>query len=135
MDVLDPVKSKLDDNIERQHRSRSPKPKLKEDDRPTLESEGYKTYKSAMVNPLLRDGTDKMFTTQDYDELPEHLKVRKPGEDNPLKEPLKLGRKGLHTLNPTEDGLKPEEMVGQDLSYASHNGWEPSSGQDYGKCA
>jgi len=54
-EALDPTKLKLDQEIDRRVRSRSPKQKKEEVERPTLESEGYKTYKSAMANPLLRD--------------------------------------------------------------------------------
>ena len=50
-EALDPTKSKLDQEIEKRVRSRSPKQKEEKVERPTLESEGYKTYKSAMANP------------------------------------------------------------------------------------
>jgi len=60
-----------------------------------LESEGYKTYKSAVANPLLRDQPTKKWTAQDHDGLTNHLKHRKPGEENPLDEPLKFGKRAL----------------------------------------
>jgi len=112
-EALDPNKSKLDQEIDRRVRSRSPKQKEDKVERPTLESEGYKTYKSAMANPLLRDQPTKKWTAQDQDDLADHLKHRKPGEENPLDKPLKFGKRALQTLNPTEDNLKPEEMIGR----------------------
>jgi len=87
-EALDPTKSKLDQEIDRRVRSRSPKQKEEKVKRPTLESEGYKTYKSAMANPLLRDQPTRKWTAQDQDDLADHLKHRKPGEENPLDEPL-----------------------------------------------
>jgi len=33
-----------------------------------------------------------------------------------LDEPLKFGKRALHTLNPAEDNLKPEEMIGRTFS-------------------
>jgi len=83
-EALDPTKSKLDHEIEKRVQSRSPKQKKEEVERPTLESEGYKTYKSAMANPLLRDQPSKKWTDQDQDDLADHLKHQKPGEENPL---------------------------------------------------
>jgi len=65
-----------------------------------------------MANPLLRDQPARKWTAQDQDDLADHLKHRKPGEENPLDEPLKFGKRALQTLNPTEDNLKPEEIVG-----------------------
>jgi len=112
-EALDPTKSKLDQEIEKRVRSRSPKQKEDKVERPTLESEGYKTYKSAMANPLLRDQPTRKWTAQDQDDLADHLKHRKPGEENPLDKPLKFGKRALQTLNPTEDNLKPEEMIGR----------------------
>jgi len=85
-EALDPTKSKLDQEIDRRVRSRSPKQKKEEVERPTSESEGYKTYKSAMANPLLRDQPTRKWTSQDQDNLADHLKHRKPGEENPLLE-------------------------------------------------
>jgi len=52
-EALDPTKSKLDHEIEKRVRSRSPKQKKEEVKGPTLESERYKTYKSAMTTALL----------------------------------------------------------------------------------
>jgi len=112
-EALDPAKSKLDQEIEKRVRNRSPKQKKEEVERPTLESEGYKTHKSAMANPLLRDQPSKKWTDQDQDDLADHLKHQKPGEENPLDEPLKFGKKALQTLNPTEKNLKPKEMIGR----------------------
>jgi len=66
-----------------------------------------------MANPQLRDQSMRKWTAQDQDNLADHLKHRKPGEENPLDEPLKFGKRALQTLNPTEDNLKPEEMIGQ----------------------
>jgi len=112
-EALDPTKSKLDQDIDRRVQSLSPKQKKEEVERPTLESEGHKTYKSTMVNPLLRDQSTRKWTAQDQDNLANHLKHRKPGEENPLDEPLKFGKRALQTLNPTDDKLEPEEMIGQ----------------------
>ena len=112
-EALDPTKSKLNQEIDRRVRSRSSKQKKEQVERPTLESKVYKTYKSAMANPLLRDQRARKWTAQDQDNLADHLKHRKPGEENPLDEPLKFGKRALQTLNPTEDNLKPEEMIGQ----------------------
>jgi len=64
-EALDPTKSKLDQEIDRRVRSRSPKQKEDKVERPTLESEGCKTYKSAMANPLLRDQPTRKWTAQD----------------------------------------------------------------------
>jgi len=111
--AFDPTKSKLDQEIDRRVRSRSPKQKKEEVERPKLESEGCKTYKSAMANPLPRDQPTRKWTAQDQDNLADHLKHRKPGEENPLDKPLKFGKRALQTLNPTEDNLKPEEMIGR----------------------
>jgi len=66
-----------------------------------------------VANPLLRDQPTRKLTAQDQDDLANHLKHRKPGEENPLDEPLKFGKRALQTLNPTEDNLKPEEMIGR----------------------
>jgi len=112
-EALDPTKSKLDQEIEKRVRSRSPKQKEDKVERPTLESEGYKTYKSAIANPLLRDQPTRKWTAQDQDDLADHLKHQKPGEENPLDEPLKFRKRALQTLNPMEDYLKPEEMIGR----------------------
>ena len=112
-EALDPTKSKLDQEIDRRVRSHSPKQKEEEVKQPTLESEGHKTHKSAMANPLLGDQPTRKATAQDQDDLADHLKHRKPGEENPLNKPLKLGKRALQTLNPTEDNLKPEEMIRQ----------------------
>jgi len=83
-EALDPTKSKLDQEIDGRVRSRSPKQKEEKVERPTSESEGYKTYKSAMANPLLRDQPTRKWTAQDQDDLADHLKHRKLGEENPL---------------------------------------------------
>jgi len=53
-----------------------------------------------MANPLLRDQPTKKWTAQDQDDLAGHLKHQKPGEKNPLDEPLKFGKRALQTLNP-----------------------------------
>ena len=112
-EALDPTKLKLDQEIDRRVRSRSPKQKEEKVERPTLEREGYKTYKSAMANPLPRDQPTRKWTAQDQDNLADHLKHQKPGEENPLDEPIKFGKRALQTLNPMEDNLKPEEMIGR----------------------
>jgi len=65
-----------------------------------------------MANPVLRDQPPKKWTAQDQDKLTDHLKHRKPGEENPLNEPLKFGKMALQTLNPTGTNLKPEERIG-----------------------
>jgi len=79
-EALDPTKSKLDQEIETRVRTCSPKQKKEEVEQPTLESEGYKTHKSSMANPLLRDQPTRKWTAQDQDDLADHLKHRKPGE-------------------------------------------------------
>jgi len=101
-EALDPTKSKLDQEIEKRVQSRSPKQKEEKVERPTLESEGYKAHKSAMANPLLRDQSTRKWTAQDQDDLADHLKHRKPGEDDPSEEPLKFGKRALQTLNPMD---------------------------------
>ena len=113
MDVLDPAKSKLDGKIEDRQQSRSPKQKSVLTDEAILESEGEKEYKSPMMNPSLKNESDKAWSEEEQSLLAEHLKNRKPGENNPLQEPIKFHKKGLHTLNPVETGLKPEEMIGR----------------------
>ena len=55
----------------------------------------------------------RSFGVRKKSQLAEHLKNRKPGEKNPLQEPLKFAKKALASLNPTERGLKPEEMIGR----------------------
>jgi len=112
-EALHPTESKLNQQIDRPVRSRSPKQKKEEVKRPTSESEGCKTCKSAVANPLLRDQPTRKWTAQDQDDLANHLKHRKSGEENPLNKPLKFGKRALQTLNPTEDNLKPEEMIGR----------------------
>jgi len=64
-EALDPTKSKLDQEIDKRVRSRSPKQKKEEVKQPTLESEGHKTHTSAMANPLLRDQPSRKWTEQD----------------------------------------------------------------------
>jgi len=110
-ETLDPTKLKLDQEIDRRVQSRSPKQMEEKVERPTSESEGYKTYKSAMADPLLRDQPTRKWTAQDQDNSADHLKHQKPGEENLLDEPLRFGKRALQTLNPTEDNLKPEEMI------------------------
>jgi len=113
MDVLDPVKSKLDGKIEAHQRSGSPTKKPDPSERPILESEGERDYRFPMMNPPLRDEKEKMWSNEDQSLLAEHLKARKPGAGNPLQEPIKFLRKSLATPNPTEKGLTPEEMIGR----------------------
>jgi len=113
MDVLDPVKSKLDERIEAHQRSRSPIKKPDPSDKPILESEGERDYRFPMMNPPLKDEKEKIWSDEDQSLLSEHLKARKPGTDNPLQEPLKFHKKTLVTLNPTDKGLTPEEMIGR----------------------
>jgi len=50
----------------------------------------------------------RKWTAQDQDDLADHLKHQKPGEENPLDEPLKFGKRALQVLNPAEDKLEPE---------------------------
>jgi len=69
-----------------------------------------------MANPSLRDQPTKKWTAQDQDDSADHLKHRKPGEENPLDKPLKFGKRTPQTLNPAEENLKPEEMIGQTFS-------------------
>ena len=69
-----------------------------------------------MANPLLRDQPQKKWTAQDQDDLADHLKHQKPGEENPQNEPLKFGKRALQMLNPTETNLKPEEMIRRTFS-------------------
>jgi len=66
-----------------------------------------------MMNPPLKDEKEKIWSDEDQSLLSEHLKARKPGTDNPLQEPLKFHKKSLVTLNPTDKGLTPEEMIGR----------------------
>jgi len=73
-EALDPTKLKLDQEIKKRVQSCSPKQKKEEVNRPTFESKWYKTYKSAMANPLLRDQLSKKWTDQDQDDLADHLK-------------------------------------------------------------
>jgi len=113
MDVLDPVKSKLDERIEAHQRSRSPIKKPDPSDKPILESEGERDYRFPMMNPPLKDEKEKTWSDEDQSLLAEHLKAQKPGTDNPLQEPLKFRKKSLVTLNPTDKGLTPEEMIGR----------------------
>jgi len=113
MDVLDPVKSRLDEKIEAHQRSRSPTPKQDPSEKPILESEGERDYRSPMMNPSLKKEEEKVWSDEDQSLLAEHLKFRKPGADNPLQGPIKFHKKSLFTLNPTEKGLTPEEMVGR----------------------
>ena len=113
MDVLDPVKSKLDGKIEAHQQSRSPTKKPDPSERPILESEGERDCRFPVMNPPLRDEKEKTWSNEDQSLLAEHLKVQKPGTDNPLQEPIKFLKKSLATLNPTEKGLTPEEMIGR----------------------
>ncbi len=113
MSILDPVKAKLDDKIGQRRRSRSPSERVDEKDRPISEKEGELTYKSPMSNKPLKDEEEKLWSEEEQSQLAEHLRHRKPGEKNPLEEPLKFHKKALATLNPTETGLKPEEMIGR----------------------
>ena len=113
MDVLDPAKFRLEQNIEKKERSRSPVRKFEIPKNSELEEDGEKTYTSPMLNTPLRDEPSKKWTEQDQLDLPEHLRNRKPGEKNSLDEPLKFYKKALHTLNPTEKDLTPKEMVGR----------------------
>jgi len=69
-----------------------------------------------MANPLLRDQPTRKWTAQDQDDLADHLKHRKPGEENPSDKPLKFGRRAPQTLNPAEDKLESEEMIGWTFS-------------------
>jgi len=73
-EALDPTESKLDQEIDRRVRSRSPKQKEEKVERPTPESEGCKTCKSAVANLLLRDQPTRKWTAQDQDDLADHLK-------------------------------------------------------------
>ena len=68
---------------------------------------------SPMNNKPLKDENEKVWSDEEKSQLAEHLKHCKPGEKNPLQEPLKFAKKALANLNPTETGLKPEEMIGR----------------------
>ena len=118
MSILDPVKAKKDRAIQEKIRARSPTRAHKTDveskpavEEPITDTEGMKTYKSPMENPPLKDEKEKAWTTEDEADQPDYLQEqRKPGTPNPLKEPISF--KGfLKTHNPTESGLKPEEMI------------------------
>jgi len=54
-----------------------------------------------------------MWSNEDQSLLAEHLEFRKPGSDNPLQEPMRFYNKSLATLNPTDEGLTQEEMIGR----------------------
>jgi len=47
-----------------------------------------------MIIPVLGDEPENVWTDQDQDDLPEHHRRCKPGEDNCLNCPLKFGRTG-----------------------------------------
>jgi len=113
MDVLDPVKSKLDKRIDAHQRSRSPAKKPDPSNTPLLESEGGRDYGSPMMNPSLKDEKGKTWSDEDQSLLAKHLKFWKPGTDNPLQETTRFHKKSLAMLNPTEKGLTPEEMIGR----------------------
>ena len=113
MDSLDPVKSRIEARLEEFRNDRTPKHKVTPEDETVLESKGEKDYRSTMTNPSLKDEKSKKWTEQDQSELPEHLRQRKPGEANPLEEPLKFSKRALRTLNPTESGLTPQEVIGR----------------------
>jgi len=113
MDVLDPVKSRLDRKIEAHQQSRSPTPKPDPSKKPTLESEGERDHRSPMMNPSLKNKKEKAWSDEEQSLLAGHLKFRQPGTDNPLQEPIMFHKKSLVTLNPTEKGLTPEEMIGR----------------------
>ena len=102
MSVLDPVKAKLDVKIEKRQRSRSPSDKANGKERPITEEEGEWTHMSPMGNKPLKDEDEKLWSDEEKSQLAEHLKNRKPGEKNPLQEPLKFAKKALASLNPTE---------------------------------
>jgi len=105
MDVLDPVKSKLDKRIEAHQQSRSPAKKSESCERPILESEGERDCRSPVMNPSLKDEKGKMWSDEDQSLLAKHI--------NPLQEPTKFHKKSLVTLNPRDKGLAPEEMIGR----------------------
>jgi len=113
MDDLDPVKSRLDGKIEAIQRSRSPAPKPDPSEKPILESEGERDYRSPMMNPSLESEKEKAWSDEEQSLLAEHLKFRQPETGNPLQEPMMFHKKSLVTLNPTEKGLTPEEMIGR----------------------
>jgi len=113
MDVLDPVKSKLDGKIEAHQQSRSSNQKPDPSEKRILESEGERDYGSSMMNPSLKDEEEKVWSNEDQSMSAEHLKFWQPGADNHLQEPIRFHKKSLHTLNPTEKGLTPKEMVGR----------------------
>ena len=100
MSVLDPVKAKLDGKIEKRRRSRSPSDKADEKERPITEEEGEWTYMSPMNNKPLKDEDEKLWSDEEKSQLAEHLKNRKPGEKNPLQEPLKFAKKALAISQP-----------------------------------
>ena len=130
MSILDPVKAKLDGKIEKWRRSRSPSDKADEKERPITEEEGEWTCMSPMGNKPLKDEDEKLWSDEEKSQLAEHLKNRKPGEKNPLQEPLKFTKKALASLNPTERGLKPEEMIGR-VPFTADCRRQSSPSQDY----
>ena len=110
LSILDPAKARLEGEIEKRRRSRSPQEK----ERPITEEQGELTYKSPMDGKSLKDEEEKVWNEEEEKPLlASHLKERKLGEDNPLEEPLKFNKKALHTLNPTDRNLKPHEMIGR----------------------
>jgi hypothetical protein len=108
--TLDPVRARLHDGIDRRERSRSPNRKQ---NRPILESEEEWKYVSNVMCMPLKDHETKKWSPEEAKMMAEHVKTRKPGDPNPLREPLKFNKGTLRTENPTEKGLKPEEMIGR----------------------
>ncbi len=50
---------------------------------------------------------------EEDEDLADHIKQRRPGEDNPNQEALKFDVDVLETPNPTVSNLTPEEMIGR----------------------
>ena len=114
MEILDPVKAKLDEKIDKSEARRIPKQKVVLTEEEISEKEGEKEYKFPMMNrKSLKDEKVKLWTDEEKSLLAEHIKNRKPGEENPFNEPLKFNKRALRTLNPTDPDLKPEECIGR----------------------
>jgi len=139
-EALDPTKSKLDQELDRRVQSHSPKQKEDKVESPTLESEGYKTYKSAMADPLLRDQPTRKWTAQDpsfedmaklTDEM-EDMHKRVDPQEEPI--PTLIAPYEIDDSVPTEDEitlavkrLKSGKSPGATKMTAAHlKKWLPS---------
>ncbi len=68
---------------------------------------------SPMDDPPLQEQPEvKTVDADDDEDVAEHLKLqRQPGDPNPKKEPLSFEKCNLHTLNPVDKGIPPEQMI------------------------